>query len=247
MSSLVEAECSTRKPVIYTAVFGGYDMLPMPPEDHLHSKYRFILFVDEPITCPGWEVIVLNIDNPLSGNRHCKMFPWDYFDARNSFYIDGHVRFGNNFHKLSESLLNGDSSFSVFRHRMGGIVADELVRCIDNRKISKKDIVSILKNKIDFGDLAVECGFIYRVHEDSLVRDHADKWWEYFNNVCARDQVFVNQAANDVGLNIDVIDACFNDSNEFSKVGVHRNARFLSVLDRLKHALYICSTGLTLR
>ena len=69
---------------------------------------------------------------------------WKYFEADKSLYLDGHIEFGKNFKEFFNNLINKNYDFAVNRHRAKGKVSDELVRCIDNSKITKNEIKKFL-------------------------------------------------------------------------------------------------------
>ena len=119
------------------------------------------------------------------------MFPWKYFESESSIYLDSHIEFGENFMTLYNFLLKKNYHFAVNRHRSRGTISDELIRCIDNSKLTKIQIKQVIESNLLLDSGAVECGMIYRNH-NKVVRDHAKKWWWYFNNVCPRDQLSVH-------------------------------------------------------
>ncbi len=234
------------RPVIYSAVFGGYDVAPFLPSEDQLEKYRFILFSDTLKDIAGWELVNISSDNSILSNRRIKMFPWEYFSSRHSFYIDGHVSLGTKFQELFSYLLEGSDVFAVQQHRAGGDIGSELIRCIDNRKLSRKQLQNIFNSGIDFNHTSVECGFIYRDSMSESVRKHANKWWELFNNVCQRDQLWIAQAGLDSNLLITILDCCFNDNNQYLNVGIHKNARLKNLCSRTIKATQVMKTGLIL-
>ena len=234
------------RPIVYSAVLGGYDDPPFIPTASQLNNYRFILFSDVLEQAVGWELINISSDQPVMSNRKIKMFPWDYFDSRHTFYIDGHVSLGTNYDELFSSLIEGDYVFAVQKHREGGSVRSELVRCIDNGKLNRLQLQKILDASLDTQPIAVECGFIYRDSQSDVVRSHAASWWNLFNTICPRDQLWVSQAALQAGLEIKVIDSSFNDVADYLRVGIHKNARMKNIKARFKKAMQIIKTGLVL-
>lgn len=233
-----------QRSVIYTAILGGYDNVAFHPSEVQLEKYRFILFSDRIIRAPGWELVKISTMQPALCNRRIKMFPWEHMDARHCFYIDGHVFLGERYHELFSSLMQSEEVFAVQRHRQGGNVGAELIRCIDNRKLKKEAIQRVLDFGIDTKQIAVECGFIYRDSQSDLVRAHAQSWWRLFNSCCPRDQLIVWQAAIEAGLNIKTLNCSFNDSSNYLKVGRHKGARLRSISGRLSLARKALLTGL---
>ena len=221
------------KIVIYKAIFGDYDKKPKSPPLDLDDKIQLILLTDKEIMIDGWKTIKIKKTNAIFDNRNCKMFPWKYFEADKSLYLDGHIEFGKNFKEFFNNLINKNYDFAVNRHRAKGKVSDELVRCIDNSKITKNEIKKIFDSNLVLNAPAVECGMIFRNHNIHKIKAHAERWWWYFNNVCPRDQISVQTAAIDADISIKILDSDFSNSDFFQIVG-HRNWFFKIITARIK-------------
>lgn len=235
---------NTKKPtiVIYKAIFGDYDKKPKPVPIILNKDIRFVLITDINIEVSGWELLLVNKDNPVFNNRHCKMFPWKYFDADISLYLDGHIEFGKKFHEYLDQMILNNHNFAVNRHRSKGKISDELIRCIDNSKLGKNQIASILNSDLILDAPSVECGMIFRNHDNSNVREHANKWWWYFNNLCPRDQLSVHTAARDSNIEISILDSDFSNKDYFEIVG-HKNWLLTVIKARFKNASRVFLKG----
>lgn len=232
--------------VIYKAIFGGYDNPPKPLPRALIGKYRFVLITDTDTRVDGWETRLVKKDDGVFSNRHSKMFPWDYFDADISIYLDGHIEFGVEFLRFIEQCVMSNADFAVMPHRSRGNVSDELIRCIDNDKIGRAFVASVMESELQLHFPAVECGMIFRRHSVKEVREHSQRWWWYFCNVCPRDQLSVQTAAADASLELTVLDFDFSKTEFFIMVG-HKN-RFLNlVMSRLKIAARIFFKGTLLK
>lgn len=234
---------SRLRPVIYTAIFGGYDDVSFVPTQKQMECYRFVLFSDELSHVNGWDVIKIPVKNPVMCNRKLKMFPWLYLEERHTFYIDGSVFLGENFSTLFTSLINEKYVFAVQKHRGGGNIGTELIRCIDNGKLETTHIQNFLDEQVDTTPLSVECGFIYRDADSKLVRVHAKSWWNFFKFKCPRDQLWVHQAAKETGLQIRILDSCFNDNNNYLKLRPHKYKKIKLVGERLKKIKKILING----
>lgn len=231
--------------VIYRAIFGDYDNIPLSLPKNLRSDIRCVLLTDTPVASEDWEVIEIDAKNPVLANRHCKMFPWEYFEADKSLYLDGHIEFGDDFANFLDDLCQSNNDFSAMRHREGGIVADELNRNIANSKLSRKQLKKIFLAGLNLTSTSVECGLLFRNHSVATVKEHAVRWWWYFNNVCPRDQLSVNTSADEVNMKISVLDETFDNRNYFKLVG-HKNARIKVLRTRLAKALRVLVNGLIL-
>ena len=232
--------------VIYRAIFGDYDNKPLRVSGNFGKHIRFLLFTDKDVEVDGWDVIVTKATDPVLGNRHCKMFPWEYFDSDCSLYLDGHIELGDMFDTFFQQILSAGYIFAAMRHRAAGNIYDELVRNIDNSKLSRSQLSTVLNANLKFDRPSIECGLIFRNHHDKVVRSHAEKWWWYFNNICPRDQLSVQTAANDVDLKLDVIDCDFSNRSYF-KAFRHKNWFFRLLNIRLRLAIRIFLKGYLLR
>ena len=232
--------------VIYKAIFGGYDNPPEPISFKVKDNVKFILLSDKKIDIAGWETRLVKHDDAVLSNRHCKMFPWKYFESDISIYLDGHIEFGVSFMELVDDLSISKAKFAVMKHRYRGDINHELVRCIDNDKVNRDHVVSVLGSGLLLNLPAVECGMIFRNHGSSQVRDHASRWWWYFNNVCPRDQLSVHTAARDASLEISILNFDFSKLDFFRLVG-HKNRKLNIIRTRLKLAARVLLKGTLLR
>ncbi|MDC1016400.1 hypothetical protein OAQ72_00125 [Planktomarina temperata] len=231
--------------VIYRAIFGDYDNISLSLPKNLRSDIRCVLITDTPVASKDWEVIEMETQNPVLANRHCKMFPWEYFEADRSLYLDGHIEFGDDFTKFLDDLCQSNDDFSAMKHRDGGIIADELNRNIANSKLSRKQLKKIFLAGLDLTSTSVECGLLFRNHSAATVKEHAVRWWWYFNNVCPRDQLSVITAADEVKMKVSVLGETFANQNYFKLVG-HKNARIKVLRKRLAKAMRVLGKGLIL-
>lgn len=232
--------------VVYKAIFGGYDCLPKSPSESLRHRAQFVLFTDQNIDIDGWDVRNIYGSDAVMLNRHCKMFPWEYIDSDVSVYIDGHIEFGPSFGDFLDEISNHDYEFAAMQHRKGGDIADEFVRNIENAKLNASEITKILSSDLRMDFPSVECGFLIRRHSSERVVSHANKWWWYFTNICPRDQLSVQSAASDVGLQLVVLDKTFSNNSLFELVG-HKNNILSLITNRLKIALRVLLKGSLLK
>ena len=219
--------------VIYKAIFGDYDELPLEPPLELQSLYKFKLYTDRDVKVKGWEVFHLHTKDPILANRHCKMLPWNYFTSEKSIYLDGHIEFGIQFSDFINHIISLDEPFIMMRHRSGGNTEDELIRAIDNSKLSKEEIKTILSNNIVLNKPSPECGFIYRNHTSKRVRTCSSLWWDYFNKICMRDQILIHTASRDANLEIKIVNHDFSNTDYFKIVG-HKNTKLKLIIKRLR-------------
>ena len=231
-----------KKIVIYKAIFGNFDHSPKPP-NCLGSKYRHVLLSDKLQTVKGWETIVVDKKNMSNSeaNRYFKFFPWKVFPGQNTIYTDGHVELKSEFYRYIENM----SEFPVFAcpsHRSNATVFDELLRNLDANKLSASEIKKFTETKIDLTKRAVECGLILRNSKIVNNKKFAKLWWWFFNEIAPRDQLFINQAASEIGLTVTILPFTLG-YNDFFKVHPHKNAKLKVINMRILVALRILLKG----
>lgn len=218
---------------IYKAVFRNYDrVVPLNT-----PGIRKILFTDKLCNINGWETRIVSYDDPFIMNRRLKMYPWDFFESRYSLYLDGRVDVNINFLNYLKELDLHDRTI-VPVHRQGGRVVDELIRCIDHRKITKQQLrIALRQTKIE--ELAVECGLIIRDHNSLQVRQHSDRWMGRFLEL-GRDQLAFHD--DEMLCFLKVLD--FDLSTEkFFTIRNHRLARIKQLISRVKYASHVMLKG----
>ena len=107
---------SSRLPVVYTCVTGGYDHVPaVSPE----WACQFVLFHDGTVEIPaGWKGQRLRVEG-IQGvdlNRYAKMLPHRLgLDADVSLYVDGNVFFRRDPARKIRTVLS-ESRFAAYAH-----------------------------------------------------------------------------------------------------------------------------------
>ena len=190
----------------------------------------------------GWDVRAILGSDSVRLNRHCKMFPWEYVEADLSVYIDGHIEFGPNFETFLCDIGTQNYEFAAMEHRQKGDIADEFVRNIENAKINAMQIGNVLRSNLRMDLPSIECGLLIRRHCSPRVLSHAHKWWWYFTNICPRDQLSVQSAAFEVGLNLTILDENFSNDTFFDLVG-HKHNILKVILSRISIALRVLLKG----
>lgn len=219
--------------VVYKAVFNNFDeVLPIPI-----SGVRKVLFSNRPLEVDGWDNVVLHCEDAIMENRKLKMFPWKYLDEDFSIYLDGRLDITP---KFFEFLLtrNLRDKLIVPIHRNRGDVLDEVIRCINHRRISGQQ----LRAAFELSNLnahAVECGLIVRDHNSLEIKAHALRWMERFREI-GRDQLaFHDSHSSEAFKTFD-----FDLSNtEFFSLRNHKFSRLKQIDSRLRLALRLIFKG----
>lgn len=222
--------------VIYKAVFSNYDQV-LPLEI---PGVRKILFTDQSRSVNGWETRIIDSKDHALENRRIKMFPWLYFDSHFSIYLDGRLDLKASF---VEFLLEQDLTDRMLfpRHRNRGDVLDELIRCVNHRKLNARQMRAALDLcKLD--ECAVECGLIVRDNSSPGIRAHADGWMERYLHI-RRDQLALHgRTASRIH---EIMNFDLSNDNYFT-LRNHTAARFKQLISRFAFARKIVTSGLLL-
>lgn len=228
--------------IVYKAVFGDYDFLPAPP-NYNGNKFRHVLLSDKLTKIKGWDSVVVNKNDMTDtfANRFFKFFPWEVFPGLNTIYTDGHLELKSNFYEYIER--SGQMpEFACPTHRSYGTVFDEFLRNLDAEKLSASDIKKFSKKNFNLKRHAVECGLILRNHNNDNLKSFAQLWWEFFNEICPRDQLLINEAALKTRTQITRLPFTLNN-NDYFKIHPHKNAKIKILSKRILVSLRILLRG----
>jgi hypothetical protein len=231
---------------LYKAILGSYDHHPKEIDYHNCNTFHKYIFTDNDPHLKNWHHINVDTNDPIMENRKYKMKPWDFIDSDYSIYLDGHIDPGPSFYSYVKKIIALKVPFAAQLHRQRGTVANELVRCLDARKLSSSEVYNLVNSNFNFSLPAIECGFIIRDHNSELARNHGKLWFEMFTTICKRDQLLVNAAAKQVSMPIHRIQNDFNDTNHF-KLRIHKNARVKNIKTRISIASRVLRYGSMLK
>ncbi|MEI7590456.1 MAG: glycosyltransferase domain-containing protein, partial [Deltaproteobacteria bacterium] len=184
---------STSTKVVYTAVFGNYDLVP-----EVNPKWNcdFVCFTDNPeIVSHGWQVVKvkLNGEHPAQMNRRYKMLPHKYLPHHElSLYVDGNIRIVTDPCPLFEKYLN-NGVIAIAKHPSRNCVYAEAQECIDRELVNK---VMVEQQMVRYATQGfpekyglTANGIILRKHFDENVIALMDSWWREYSNGEKRDQL----------------------------------------------------------
>lgn len=213
--------------IVYKAVFGPYDRLgelPFVPS----AGTRYICFTDDPkLRLKTWDVRVVDREGSAAHmNRRIKMFPQTYLPAcESSIYLDGHVHPKRCLAPLASRYLQS-SEWASPRHREGGNVLVELVRCYDTGKITLNELKAAMRilavEPVDEAVPFPENGLIIRLHASAENQKFAEAWWDLYNKGPQRDQLHWQRAYRLARLKFQYMDEAFDDGNEWFELRLHR-------------------------
>ena len=189
-----------KKRVVYTAVFGGYDLLEEPKT--VCPDLDYVVFTDEPLYSDTWKVVrtkILQGSHPSKRSRFFKILPHVVVAEYNeSLWMDGNVhlvgRTSELFEKYADSVyVCCPKEHVVIDGMPKEDIYGEAKHCIN----LKKDDPGAIERHIDrcrkeghpqrFGLWQNMC--ILRKHHDPAVSSLCNTWWCEYVHGCLRDQI----------------------------------------------------------
>lgn len=180
---------------VYTAVFGGYDYVPVP-RGLRQGDPDYFCFTDQPASIPrGWNVIEAQppVSDAGMANRYLKLFPHRYLQAYDtSLYIDANVALRTDPRNLVGRYL-ARAPLAIPRHALRDCVFDEAAACVEAGKAPAAEVQSLMDTYLAAGvprhmGLS-ENFFIARRHHDPRVIELAQALWDALIAGPARDQL----------------------------------------------------------
>ena len=183
-----------KNPVVYTALYGGYDNLVHAPR----GKYRYVCFTDKPEQAEGkgWEVIHKHPthDEPVRSAKIFKIRPHLFLEDHDvSLWVDANVQIIQDPEPmLTHCLENHD--MALFAHYFIDNLIGELNECIRCKKDDPKTMIGQVEKYIQEGFPQISnthhmCTFIARRHNQKTVKSCMDFWWNEIENNSYRDQL----------------------------------------------------------
>lgn len=180
---------------IYTAVFGGYDYVPLP-RGVTQGDPDFLCFTDQPANVPrGWQVVEMRppLSDPGMANRHVKLYPHVYLESYDtSLYIDANVALKADPRALVKRYLDG-AGMAIPRHPERDCVYDEALACIEAGKAPADEVKSLMETYRDMGmprhGGLSENFLIARRHHDPSVIALTEMLWDALEAGPRRDQL----------------------------------------------------------
>jgi hypothetical protein len=184
-----------KNPVIYTALYGGYDDLVQAPK---LDKYRYVCFTDKPEQAEdkGWEVIHKHPthDEPVRSAKIFKIRPHLFLEDHDvSLWVDANVQIIQDPEPmLTDCLENHD--MALFAHYFIDNLIGEVNECIKCEKDDPKTMTDQVDRYIQEGFPQISnthhmCTFIARRHNQKAVKSCMDFWWNEIENNSYRDQL----------------------------------------------------------
>ncbi|HEX6119974.1 MAG TPA: glycosyltransferase domain-containing protein [Dongiaceae bacterium] len=186
---------SNARLVVYSAMFGNYDELFVPPPE-LAQACDFVIFSDQPSIPPPWRrgpIVYAGPSNTLR-SRFCKLLPHRLFPEYEwSLYLDANVDLRVNPNEFLERYRGLGPDFFVFRHPKRATIVEELAACIEGRKGNGERMTRQVAQYLDGGFRhsfpVTENNVLLRRHNDPDLADLGEAWWEEVRGKSGRDQL----------------------------------------------------------
>jgi GT2 family glycosyltransferase len=193
------------KIAIYTAVSGGYDSGKLP--EKLDSRFDYILFTDVPATDTGvWQVrpITYFHEDKARAARFVKVHPHLLLeDYDMAIWIDSNIMMLGDIYGLVERFLSSGKGVAAVPHPLRKSIYEELDACTqcqkDDPEIMRQQIAHLRAMGFEHDDL-IESGFMMFNLKDGRVGSFLDLWWTEIDRFSRRDQLSLNFALSESGL-----------------------------------------------
>ncbi|MCL6528443.1 MAG: DUF616 domain-containing protein [Thermaceae bacterium] len=215
--------------VVYTALFGDYDVLYDIPIEY--TKYcDFICFTDNiRLNVKNW--IIRYVDSsfmsPVFLNRRYKMLPHLYLtEYHSSLYIDSNIIIKSNPIDLYYKYL---TKYDILfpHHFKRKCVYDEFIECIKLGKINiflgMRQIITYKRNGMPFNFGLSENGIILRNHNKHNVIQIMNLWWDEYLKYPYRDQISLPYALYKLNMRYNFIEESCRNENIYFVYTCHKN------------------------
>jgi hypothetical protein len=233
----------SKKYVVYTALFGGYDILP-DVSAFTTPEVDFICFTDSDFDLDkGWGVVKVN-DKYLTSamlNRYYKLNPHIVLpDYIYSLYVDANISLSGNPKDIFDKYIN-EYTFVMPKHGERTCIFQEANECIIQKKGNKKAIVKQMQKYKEEG-MAKNYGLgenniLLRKHNDTFNIKIMSEWWSELQNQSQRDQLSLAYVLWRNNVRFNFMDETCRNNNSYFKYKPHKNYQSRSLFDKLKNRM----------
>ncbi len=192
--------------VVYTAIFGGYDVLRDP--EGRTPGVQYVCFTDNPrLRSDVWSIRYRRpIGDPLMQAKACKILAHEAFDCDLSLWIDGR----STLRGLNGVFDRFRSDLALRRHPSRDCIYDEAEHCKQQRRGDPRRIdVSVARYRAaghpERHGLWLG-GVLLRRHTPA-VAEFNRQWWREVSSGTSRDQISLPVVLRRLGLALDVLPA----------------------------------------
>lgn len=236
---------STQTKVVYTAVFGNYDNVPVVNPEW---DCDFICFTDNPdLVSTGWQVVKvqLNGEHPAQANRRYKMLPHKYLcNYDRSLYVDGNIRIVADPSPLFQKYLD-NGIIAIPKHPIRNCAYEEALACIARDLVNKVTVEQQMARYAAQGfpkkyGLTAN-GIILRNHFDKNIIVLMMAWWGEYCSGGGRDQLSLAYLIWKKNIDIAIMAENAWNENKYFRIGLHCAQKHTTLIGRLVD--YICCNG----
>ncbi len=190
--------------VVYTAIFGGYDVLREPKERTPGVQY--VCFTDNPrLRSDAWNIRYCRPSgNPLLQAKACKILAHEILDCDVSLWIDGRTTI----HSLNDVFVRVRSDLALRRHPKRDCVYIEAEHCKKSRRGDPRLIDrSIARFRAEGHPSRYGLwlgGLVLRSHTPAIQTFNCE-WWREVTSGTSRDQISLPVVLRRLGVAFDVL------------------------------------------
>jgi len=212
--------------VVYTAIFGGYDLLLEPRCAPKNIDY--VCFTDNVnVKSNIWKIIPLNVERNLSviKNREIKILAHNYFPQYEySVYIDGSFLITGDLTDLIKKYL-ANSNIACPKHPERHDIYEEAKACIELKKAEQEKVERLIlrykKEGYPENHGLTSNGVLLRRHNHPEVIKFMEKWWHEFCTGVHRDQLSFDYVSWKLGIPYASMEEYVGNNSYFQYIG-HR-------------------------
>ena len=194
------------KIVLYTAISGGYDPIMLP--EKLDHRFDYVLFTDTPVSDNGvYQVrpITYFHEDAARSSRFVKTHPHKLLEDYDiAIWIDSNIMILEDIYPLVRSFLASGKAVAAVPHPDRESIYEELEACIlrrkDDPKSMREQIARYRQAGFDHGDLIESNLMMFDLRNEGINR-FLDSWWTEIDRYSKRDQLSVNYALKQAGVN----------------------------------------------
>ncbi len=236
---------SVKKIVVYTALFGKYDILPEPK--FTSDNVDYVCFTDQnDISSNVWDVrrVYNTQENGVYSNRKYKMYPHKYLpEYEFTVYIDSNIIIEGDVSVLVKKYLNS-CSIAMPIHYERDCIYKEARKClligkIDNASYQKIVCGVLEKNNFPKNFGLGENNIIMRKNGDTLLNEAMEDWWSVFSTTAPRDQLSLMYVLWNKKVQFKLMDESARNKNKYFGYRLHADCNDIG---RLKRALCYMSS-----
>lgn len=192
--------------VVLSAITGAYEAAPR--HECLMSDARYVLAVDGPVSCESQMTELVQVDyfdvDPVRRARYVKTHPHLYAGVCDVIvWVDSNIIIRGDIAPIVDDFLTSGRPVGAIQHPLRADVYAEGVECITRKKDDAEVVEAHLARYRGIGfntDQLVESNVLLLRMDHPKVRRFLARWWSEIERGSRRDQLSLNYAAENVGI-----------------------------------------------